>query len=418
MFNCSLATIVPTRYNLSMQNLSVMLQVASIGAGRRGRICKLAHQPGQGSHLAAVCDRREEVRNEYREQFGDDLFVTDDYRDLLAQPNLDAVFVTTPDYLHEEHALAAIESGRHVYIEKPLAITIEGCDRILAAAQGRGVMVYVGHNLRFMPMFVRMKQLLEKEVIGEVQAVWCRHFIDYGGDAYFKDWHAERQHTTGLLLQKAAHDIDVIHWFCNAYTTRTVAMGKLSVYNRVRSRRQGFFLGEVTFDRANWPPLKQKDLNPTIDVEDHSMVLMQLSNGVQASYEQCHYTPDSCRNYTVLGTEGRMENVGDESNDAFEAKIRIWNRRGDFRERGDVEIPVPMASGEHGGADALIVNDFLAALRGEAPCGARPWDARMSVATGWMATRSLRSGSAPQAVPQTPLGPFDGSCTSSRPALL
>ena len=50
--------------------------------------------------------------------------------------------------------------------------------------------------------------------IGEVKAGWCRHFVGWGGDFYFKDWHADRTKSTGLLLQKGAHDIDVLHWLC------------------------------------------------------------------------------------------------------------------------------------------------------------------------------------------------------------
>lgn len=56
-----------------------------------------------------------------------------------------------------------------------------------------------------------MKELIDAGAIGEVKTIWCRHFVGNGGDYYFKDWHAERKNTTSLLLQKGAHDIDVIH---------------------------------------------------------------------------------------------------------------------------------------------------------------------------------------------------------------
>ncbi len=59
--------------------------------------------------------------------------MTDDYRVLLAREDIEAVFVCSPDFLHEEHAVAALEAGKDVYLEKPMAITIEGCDRILRA---------------------------------------------------------------------------------------------------------------------------------------------------------------------------------------------------------------------------------------------------------------------------------------------
>lgn len=380
-----------------------MLRVASIGAGRRGRLCKLAHQPQNGVVLVGACDPRQEIQDEYRNEFGPDCFVTGDYRRLLDRNNIDAVFVTSPDYLHEEHVLASLQSGRGVYVEKPLAITIEGCDRILATAEKYCGKLYVGHNLRFAPVFVKMKELIDEGVIGEVQAIWCRHFVDYGGDAYFKDWHSEQQYTTGLLLQKGSHDIDVIHWLSGAYTQRTSAMGKLSVYNRVAHRRTGPRTGEVTFNEKNWPPLEQRDMSPNIDVEDHSMMLMQLSNGIQASYAQCHYTPDGHRCYTILGTHGRIENMGDHSTQEYEAKIRIWNKRAPaWREQGDIEISMPEVPGEHGGSDPLIVEDYLRYLRTGEYGGATPLDARMSVAAGYMATQSLRNGGELCEVPAFP----------------
>ena len=120
------------------------------------------------------------------------------------------------------------------------------------------------------------------------------------------------------------------------------------------------------------------------------MMLMQLDNGVQASYTQCHYTPDSHRNYTIIGTEGRIENFGDVSSAALRARIGVWTRRCRYVEQGDVSYAVPPIEGSHGGADPLIINDFLKFLRGEATQGPRPIDARMSVAAGYCATQSLR----------------------------
>lgn len=376
-----------------------MIKIGSIGAGRRGRLCKLAHRPDDGVTLAAICDPQQAIRDEYRQGFGPDLAVADNYKTMLDENELDAVFVTTPDYLHEEHAIAALERGLHVYLEKPMAITIEGCDRIMDTAAKHNAKVYLGHNMRFFPVIQKMKEIIDSGKIGQVQAIWCRHFVDYGGDAYFKDWHSEQRYATGLLLQKGAHDIDVIHWLAGGHTVRTVGMGKLSVYNRVADRRKPDEVSPVAFTRSNWPPLTQKGLSPIIDVEDHSMMLMELDNGVQASYEQCHYTPDGHRNYTVIGTEGRIENAGDHSTDEYEAEVRVWTRRCGFKENGHECISIPPVQGTHGGADPMIVNDFIHYLKTGQRNGATLLDARASVAAGVMATQSIRNGNEPYDVP-------------------
>lgn len=241
----------------------------------------------------------------------------------------------------------------------------------------------------------RMKEVIDSGTIGEVQSVWCRHFISYEGDAYFKDWHSERRHTTSVLLQKGAHDIDIIHWFAGAYTRRVSAMGKLSVYNQVTDRRREDEPGNSKWGRDNWPPLTQKGLSPKIDVEDHSMVLMHLENGVQASYQQCHYSPDDHRKYTVIGTKGRIENCGDLSTGDHWATIRLWTYRCGYQEEGTESIRIPSTSGTHGDADPMVVNDFLDYIRTGRRTGATPLDARMSVAAGFFAARSLREENVP-----------------------
>jgi predicted dehydrogenase len=376
-----------------------MLRIASIGSGRRGRLAKLAHQPEQGSQLVAACDIAPAVRDEYQKQYPD-IAAFSDYRDLLAAGPYDAIFVTTPDFLHEEQAVAALHTGAAVYVEKPLAITLEGCDRILAAAEEHGNRLYVGHNMRFFPVMQKMKELIVSGRIGQVQAIWCRHFIDYGGDAYFKDWHSERRYATGLLLQKGAHDIDIIHWLAGSYTTRVVGMGKLSVYNHVADRRDPAVTSPIVFNLDNWPPLSQRGLSPIIDVEDHSMMLMQLANGVQASYQQCHYTPDGWRNYTVIGTEGRLENWGDHSRPELMATVRVYDRRRGGWSTGDEEIAIGCIEGSHGGADPRIVSDFLAFVRTGKRNGAAPIEARDAVAAGYLATCSMRDGNQPRDVPR------------------
>ncbi|HKJ85245.1 MAG TPA: Gfo/Idh/MocA family oxidoreductase [Spirochaetia bacterium] len=372
------------------------LRIGVIGAGGRGSIAKHAHKPGGGSRVVACCDTVPEHLDQAREWYGSDIFTTADYRTLLEQ-ELDAVFVTTPDFLHEEHTLAALEAGVAVYLEKPMAITIAGCDRILEAARARSVRLYLGHNMRHMSFVRKMKQLIDAGLIGEVKTAWCRHFVGNGGDFYFKDWHADRRLSTGLLLQKAAHDIDVLHWLCGAYATRVNAMGSLSVYGEITDRHDPEEPGNAKANHDNWPPLSQTQLNPVVDVEDVSMLQMQLENGVLASYQQCHFAPDYWRNYTIIGTEGRIENFGD---GAEGTTIRLWNRRTNWNPGGDEVFPLDEETGGHGGADPKIVAEFVRFAREGGPIDTSPVAARYSVAVGVQATESLRSGGVPRDVPR------------------
>ncbi len=375
--------------------------IGVIGSGGRGGLARHVHKPGKGSRVVACCDIDEKEFERNREWYGPDIFTTREYRELLGR-DLDAVFVCTPDFLHEEHAAAALEAGKHVYLEKPMAITIESCDRILRAARDNGVKLYLGHNMRHLNVILKMKEMIDAGAIGEVKIVWCRHFVSYGGDAYYKDWHADRTKSTGLLLQKAAHDIDVIHWLCGSFSETVTGMGGLTLYGQIQDRHPPEEYGDAAFREENWPPLSQKALNPVMDVEDVSMMMMRLGNGVFASYQQCHYTPDAWRNYTFIGTEGRIENFGDGITP--DSRIRLWNKRRDsYRLEGDESCPVERGMGGHGGCDSSIAAEFVRYVREGGPVKTSPAAARMSVAAGYMATQSLRQGSKPMKVP--PLDP-------------
>ena len=222
------------------------LRIGVIGTGGRGQLTRYAHQPENGVRLVAGVDINETALMEFKEKYGPDIFIAPDYRKILEKKDVDVVFITSPDFLHEEQAIAALESGKDVYIEKPMAITVEGCDKILEIAYNLKRKVFVGHNMRHNSCVKKMKELIDKGCIGEVTAAWCRHFVAYGGDAYFKDWHAERSKSTSLLLQKGAHDIDVLHWLCKGYTKRVIATGGLTVYDRIKDRHNPSERGDAS----------------------------------------------------------------------------------------------------------------------------------------------------------------------------
>ncbi|MBN9193017.1 MAG: Gfo/Idh/MocA family oxidoreductase [Microbacterium sp.] len=373
----------------------VTLEVGIIGFGNRARLGQLvdAHP---GARVVAVCDRDPDALARAA-TIHPGALMTPDLETLLAS-GVDAVMVLTPDDTHEAVAVAALERGIAVFCEKPLAITAAGSDRILRAAVSSGARLYVGHNMRHLPMVRTVRSLIADGAIGEVKAIWCRHFVGHGADFYFKDWHADRARTTGLLLQKGAHDIDVIHWLAGASTRRVTAMGALTLFGSgERSGRDDQRATEVA-EPELWPPQAHSRLHPTIDVEDLSMALFELENGVLASYEQCHYTPDYWRSYTVIGTHGRLENVGDMD----DGEIHVWNRRHAGFAAPDEIHGFTGGVSDHGGADEALVDEFIRYARDGGPTQTSPIAARDAVAAGEAATISLRAGGVPQDVPPAP----------------
>jgi len=376
------------------------IRLGMIGTGGRGSMYKLWMGNDRVEVVAGA-----DVKPAAREAFAKDLpdaFVTDDYRRVLDRKDVDAVAVCTPDWLHREHAVAALEAGKHLFSEKPLAITIEDCDEILRAWQRAGTRMMVGFNMRYAYFCVKMKELVDAGVIGEVKTAWTRHFVGWGGRFYYHDWHASRKNTTGLLLQKATHDLDVMHWICDTHTVRTAAFGSLMYYGGDKPnnlRCSDCDLRDSCFESASrWGG--HDDLcafRKEVDVEDVSVVIMQYANGVQAAYQQCHFTPHYERNYTFIGTEGRIES------DEPHGKVYLWRREQGKMHPDPTEVfECASRFGGHGGADPLIAQDFVDMVLDGAEPRAPAVAGRWSVAAGVRATESLRSGGMPLDIPPLP----------------
>ena len=384
------------------------LRLGVIGTCCRGTLADYAHNPDNGVEIVAGADIYEEQRKSfvkrYKDKFNYDVNVYSDYREMIEKENLDGVFVITPDFLHEEMACYALEHKVAVYLEKPIAISIEGADRILKTAKDNKTRLMVGHNMRYMTFTNKMRNIIQSGIIGDVKAIWCRHFVSYGGDAYFRDWHADRANTGSLLLQKGAHDIDIIHWLADSHTVRVNGMGGLTTYGDVprrpagKEKIDGLTISEF-WKKEQYPVDVLKDYYPNVNNEDLNMINMQLANGIYACYMQCHFSPDSCRNYTVIGTKGRIENYGDYCK---EVSIQLWDRRSDtFNLEGDVTYRLSSDTSQiHGGADPNIVKGFVEMLQGKSTPASTPQGARNAVAAGILGAASIRSGGMPFDIPE------------------
>lgn len=382
---------------------SKKLRLAVIGCCRRGVLADLAHHPEDGVEIVTGADIRESqlerFRNRYREKFNGTVTTYVDYREMIEREQPDGVFITSPDFCHREQAVFCLEHKIPVYLEKPLAISIADADAVLQAARDHRTALMLGHNMRYLAFVQKIRELIVSGIIGDVKAVWCRHFVSYGGDNYFRDWHAERAKVNSLLLQKGAHDIDVMQYWLDSTATMVNAIGSQSLYADLpRRTEEPAMHRDAAADVSHWPPDRQRDFNPVIDVEDINQVNMRFANGVTGCYLQCHFTPDACRNYTVIGTRGRLENYGDVHPGA---SIQVWTRRSDkFELEGDITCRLPAGTEEHGGADPLIVQDFVNLLRKQHAPRSTPQAARYSVAAGCCAADSLRQGGIPMAVPR------------------
>ncbi len=382
------------------------VRIGIIGAAGRGTMATHWHDPSGRSVVVGAADVSDGALDWFRKNVNDKGFVTKDHRELLDRKDIDAIAVMSPDFTHEQYVCDAFEAGKHVFSEKPMAITTEGCDRMLRAWITSGKQFMIGFNMRYMNIFRVMKDAIDSGTIGELKAVWVRHFVGPGGCWYYHDWHGTSRNSTGLLLQKASHDLDMIHWLTGRYTTRVSACGGLDYYGGDKPNdlhcavcaEKETCVEYQHIDSASDNKMDLCVFRKEVDVEDNSIVMMELDGGIRASYMQCHFTPDYCRNYTFIGTEGRLENLDDGS----KVIVRLRDRSKRWKNLADNDLSVKPASGGHGGADPQICKDFIdMILDGKRPLST-PLAGRMSVATGCAATWSLRNNWQPVAVPPVP----------------
>ena len=382
------------------------LRIGVIGTTGRGAMARHWHQPAGRSVVAGAADISQDALDWFRSEINEKAFVTTNHKELLERDDIDAIAVMSPDFTHEQYVCDAFEAGKHVFTEKPMAITTEGCDRMLRAWVKSGKHFMVGFNMRYMNIFRVMKDAVDSGQIGEVKVVWVRHFVSEGGIWYYHDWHAASRYSTGLLLQKASHDLDMIHWITGRYGKRVAALGSLDYYGGEKPNDlhcPNCADKETCVEYHNEPRPTDNCRNQCVfrkevDVEDNSILMMELDGGIKASYMQCHYTPDYWRNYTFIGTEGRIENQDDHS----KVVLRMRNRSNRWKNLAHQDLSVKPASGGHGGADPLVCKEFVEVVLDDKKPLSTPLAGRMSVAVGCAATWSLRNGWQPVDVPPVP----------------
>ncbi len=181
-----------------------------VGAGEIGRLRAAALGRVAGCELGAVADADLSRARAVAGAGGTVAF--DDWKRVLSEASLQAVIVSTPPHLHEAIAVAALEAGKHVLCEKPLAPTVDACRRILDCARQHGLTVATGFNQRYFPAIQYVKQLLERGELGRLRHV--KAYAGHGGLPEFRQaWEHDKDVVGGgTLMDNGIHLIDHVRF--------------------------------------------------------------------------------------------------------------------------------------------------------------------------------------------------------------
>lgn len=208
---------VVTRENEGARAGKAELGVALVGAGN---LARWAHLPNlkkiAGVHLRAVYSTNGARGKSYARRFGAD-YCSSDYEEVLRDPNIDVVLVLSRNQHHAPQALAALRAGKHVFLEKPMALTEEECRALYQAVEETGKQLTIGFNRRFAPYYQEQKQQLTRRTGPAV--VSCRINSPGISGSY---WMADPA-IGGAILGEACHFVDLMYWLLESEPVRVTA---------------------------------------------------------------------------------------------------------------------------------------------------------------------------------------------------
>jgi UDP-N-acetyl-2-amino-2-deoxyglucuronate dehydrogenase len=165
-----------------------------------------------GAKLVAVCDVVRERADKVASRFGVPAFYSID--EFLNHKDMQAVSVLTPSGMHPAHAIAAAKAGKHVIVEKPMALRLEDADVMMNACDAAGVKLFVVKQNRFNVPVIKAREALEagrfgRLILGTVRVRWCRDQAYYDQDKWRGTW----AYDGGVLANQASHHVDMLEWF-------------------------------------------------------------------------------------------------------------------------------------------------------------------------------------------------------------
>lgn len=184
-----------------------IVRIGVAGLGRAFTLMLPTFRADPRVRLVAAADPRREARDRFASEFGATVY--ESVEALVEDSSVDAVYVATPHQMHAEHVVAAARCGRHVLVEKPIAITLDECRRMITAANEANVHLVVGHSHSFNAPYLRTREIIESGAVGRLGMITAFNFTDY----MYRPRRPEELATEqggGVVFSQGAHQIDIV----------------------------------------------------------------------------------------------------------------------------------------------------------------------------------------------------------------
>ena len=385
------------------------LKLAFVGAGARANAyARCIQDKPHRSKIVAVADPDPLRRNTLADAHGVPAEMRfESYEDIAARPAIaDAVLNATMDRLHYTSAMALLKAGWDMLLEKPVAPTEREVREIIETAQSLNRTVMVCHCLRYVPFYLKIKELLDSGRIGRIMSLNANECVSYdhmAGAFVRGKWHNTAE-SNPMILAKCCHDLDLIVWLMSGVAPRRVSSFGSLMHFRPESAPPGsgtrclldckierscpYSAGTLNLRRISPEAAKAADPTGFIDdaavlqdiealkttspwgrcvwhcdndVVDHQNVLIEFENQATASFDMFTNAARKAREMHIIGTLGQVQG------ELHDGIITVRNFKPEVmgRSYSEEKIDVGGAYKMHSIADPLLLDDFISVMKGE-----------------------------------------------------
>jgi len=379
---------------MSKKTLTAIL----LGAGQRGNAyCEYALKNPDILKIVGVAEpdavRREDFSSRHNIAEGDcvatweDVFLRDKWADVM--------IICTQDTMHYGPAMAAIEKGYDILLEKPISPSPKECMEIADAAAAKKVKVVVCHVLRYTPLFAKIKEIIDSGEIGEVVTVVHNENVGdmHHSHSFVRGNWGNTAKSSPMILAKSCHDTDIIQWLVDKKCKRLSSFGSLKYFKKTNApkgspercsdgctancpydARELYLKSDNLWFRsvaAGYFDPTDEDVEKALktgqygrcvfkcdnDVVDHQVVSFDFEDDVTVTFSMSSFTPDISRSIKVMGTKGQIKAH------SLKESIIITS----FEKKSDREELVGLGEGGHGGGDHGIMIALCDLITGKNP---------------------------------------------------
>lgn len=333
------------------------MKAAICGVGlRAGHVLSLFKAAMPELELAGFFD----PQPTHLDRIGADIARFDSVEAMLDAVQPDLFFVFSPNQFHLEQIRLGLEAGARVFAEKPVVISPEETFALAELlAQYGADKVMVGLVLRYARHMIDLRAALAAGVLGPITSMeGSEHIAPYHGAFFMRDWRRKTARTGGFMLEKCCHDLDLYNMIAGGRPLKVASFGGrrsfLPAYAEPASNAEAeiFHVKQSVWDQTDDP------FQSDADIVDAQVAILDYETGCSLAFHTNTNTPDEQRRFAIMGALGMAEG------DFVRGYMKVTKRDGSVWADHDYSTG-PQREGAHYGADAMMVDEVVAFLRGQ-----------------------------------------------------